>query len=71
MLGDNPAMTYSNEILIRRSDCDPLGHVRTSAYLSFLHKRATWAAGWRRRSSLQTRSASGPRSKSWSSSYSR
>ena len=31
-------MTYINDILIRRSDCDPLGHVRTSAYLSFLHE---------------------------------
>ena len=39
MAGENkPAMTYINEILIRRSDCDPLGHVRTSAYLSFLHE---------------------------------
>jgi acyl-CoA thioester hydrolase len=31
-------MTFNYEILVRRGDCDPFGHLRTSAYLSYLHE---------------------------------
>jgi acyl-CoA thioester hydrolase len=31
-------MTFNYEIRVRRGDCDPFGHLRTSGYLAYLHE---------------------------------